>query len=77
MGKPAFETIEKAFGAALTTHLILCDWSAEHWRWCIKFLEERFEKQSITTNADVPVNAANDSDTKKLRRSDTRNTFQT
>lgn len=80
MGKPAFETIEKAYGAALTTHLILCDWSAENWRWYIKFLEERFEKltgESITTNAGVPVSPANGSDTKILRRTDTPNTIQT
>ena len=80
MGKPAFETIETAFGAALTTHLILCDWSAENWRWYIKFLEERFEKltgESITTNADVPVSPVNGFDTKKLRRTDTSNTIQT
>lgn len=80
MGKPAFETIEQAFGAALNTHLILCDWSAENWRWYIKFLEERFEKltgESITMNAGVLVSSANDFDTKKLRRSDTPNTVQT
>ena len=80
MGKSAFETIEKAFGAALTTHLILCDWSAEHWRWYIKFLEEGFEKltgESITTNAGVPVNSTNGFEAKKLRRSDTPNTVQT
>ena len=80
IGKSAFETIEKAFGASLTTHLILCDWSSENWRWYIKFLEERFEKltgESITTNADVPVNMVNRSDHNKLRRSDTPNTVQT
>ena len=83
IGKSAFETIEKAFGAALATHLILCGWSAENWRWYIKFLEERFEKltgESITTNADVPVSPISPvsrSDTTKLRRSDTPNTLQT
>ena len=80
MGKPAFETIEQAFGAALTTHLILCDWSAENWRWYIKFLEERFEKltgESITMNAGVLVSPGNGFETKKLRRSDTPNTVQT
>ncbi len=80
MGKPAFETIEKAFGAALTTHLILCDWSAENWRWYIKFLEERFDKltgESITTNAGVLVSSVNGFAAQKLRRSDTPNTIQT
>lgn len=79
LGKPAFETIENAFGAALTTHLILCDWSAEKWRWYIKFLEERLEiltGESITTNADVPVAHPNGFDTNKLSRSDTPNTIQ-
>ena len=32
MGKPAFETIDKVFGGALTTHLILYDWLSENWR---------------------------------------------
>ena len=80
LGKSAFETIEKAFGAALTTHLILCDWSSENWRWYIKFLEQRFETltgESITTNADVPVSMVNRSDTNKLHRSETPNTVQT
>ena len=80
MGNLAFETIEGAFGAALTTHLILCDWSAENWRWYIKFLEESFERltgETITTNAGVLVNPPNRSDTQKLRRSITPNTNQT
>ena len=44
IGKSAFETIETAFGAALTTHLLIYDWSAENWHDLIKYLEERFEK---------------------------------
>ena len=80
MGKSGFETIEQAFGAALTTHLILCDWSAENWRWYIKFLEEKFEKltgESITINAGVLASSANHFDAKKLPRSDTPRTVQT
>ena len=80
LGKSAFGTIEQAFGAALHTHLILCDWSAENWRWYIKFLEERFEKltgESITMHAGVLVNPLSGFETKNLRRSDTPNTVQT
>ena len=80
LGKSAFETIEKAFGAALTTHLILCDWTTENWRWYIKFLEEKFEGltgETITTNAAVLVNTMDRSGTRGLRPSDTLNTIQT
>ena len=51
MGKSAFETIDKVFGAALTTHLILCDWLAENWRWYTEFVEERFEKLTGEKNS--------------------------
>ncbi|CAD6583127.1 MAG: hypothetical protein ASARMPRED_001238 [Alectoria sarmentosa] len=80
IGKSAFETIERAFGAALTTHLILCDWSAEKWRWYIKFLEEKFEKltgETITTNAGVLVSPTGRTHTKKLHHPETLNTVQT
>ena len=53
----SFQTIERAFAAALGTHLTLCDWSAENWRWYIKFLEDRFQEMTrgtISTNADFP-----------------------
>ena len=70
LGKPAFETVEKAFAASLTTHLMLCDWSSENWRWYVKFLEEKFEdltSETITTNADVPVSPQTMTDNKKLQ----------
>ena len=61
----SFQTIDKAFAAALATHLILCDWSAENWRWYIKFLEERFQETTrgtISTNADLPLSPVIDAD---------------
>ena len=79
IGKSAFETIEKAFGAVLTIHPILCDWSSEDWRWYIESLEQRLEKltvESITTNADVPLSMVNPSDTNELHGSDAPNTIQ-
>lgn len=57
----SFETIDRAFAAALATHLVVCDWSAENWRWYIKFLEEKLEeltRETTSTNADVPVSPA-------------------
>ena len=36
----------QAFASALSTHLLLADWSVENWRWYINFMEE--EVQAIT-----------------------------
>lgn len=60
-GPPEFSsygTIDKAFAAALATHLLVIEWSAENWRCYINFLEEKFEKLTqgaISSNADVPI----------------------
>lgn len=32
-----------ALASALETHLLLCDWAADNWRWYINFLEERVQ----------------------------------
>ena len=61
----SFKTIDRAFSASLATHLILCDWSAENWRWYIKFLEGKFAKltdSAIVMNADVPSSPPTDWD---------------
>jgi len=34
------------FTEALSTHMILCDWSGEHWRWYISYLEEAVREQT-------------------------------
>ena len=44
LGKSAFKTIENALHAALTTHMVRCDWSAKNWRWYIKLFQVIFEK---------------------------------
>ncbi|KAL8875597.1 MAG: hypothetical protein Q9198_006066 [Flavoplaca austrocitrina] len=54
----SYETVGKAFSAALSTHLIMIDWSAENWRWYINFLEEKFREISegaISIDADIPM----------------------
>lgn len=48
-GIPAFDTLDRAFAASLATHLVLCDWAAEQWRWYINNLEERFQNTSRRT----------------------------
>ena len=61
----SFQSIDKAFAAALATHLILCDWSAENWRWYIKFLEDRLQEMTrgtININADIPQSPAAETD---------------
>ena len=32
-----------AFATTLETHLIVCEWAAENWRWYINFLEKKLE----------------------------------
>lgn len=38
-----FGTVDRAFASTLATHIIVCDWSAENWRWYINFLEEALQ----------------------------------
>lgn len=42
----AFETTSRAFAATLATHILICDWSAENWRWYINFLEEQLNQRT-------------------------------
>ena len=61
----SFQTVEKAFAAALATHSLLCDWSGENWRWYIKFLEDKLQemtRETITINADVPLSPGIEAD---------------
>ena len=62
----SFQTIDRAFAAALATHLILCDWSVENWRWYIKFLEEKLRQLTqgaMSIDADIPLCPISRSDT--------------
>ena len=71
-GPPEFSSygsIDRAFAAALATHLLLVDWSAENWRWYINFLENKVEESTqgaISNDADVPVNAMDSEDVVSL-----------
>ena len=46
-----FGTQAKAFAAALATHLIICDWCGDDWRWYINFLEEELQQKTQRTLA--------------------------
>ena len=74
----SFDDVNTAFSAALYIHLIICEWSAENWRWYIKFLEQeidRLTQGAITTNADVSVSVMMGRDPMvSLSRSDTQQT---
>lgn len=51
----SFETTASSFASTLATHLVLCDWCDEDWRWYLTFLEKRL--QDLTRRAlvvDVP-----------------------
>jgi hypothetical protein len=37
------QTCKEALNASLETHALMCNWSAENWRWYINDLEERFQ----------------------------------
>ena len=41
-----FGSRSQTFSSALSTHILLCNWSAENWRWYINYMEE--EVQAIT-----------------------------
>jgi hypothetical protein len=38
-----FESVSKSFSSALATHLVLCDWCDEEWRWYLNYLEKRLQ----------------------------------
>ena len=42
----SFGSLSQAFSSAMSTHLLLCSWSVENWRWYINYMEE--EVQAIT-----------------------------
>ena len=50
----SFGTLQNTLLSALATHLVLCDWSAENWRWYINFLEEQVQATTRRT-VDVAV----------------------
>lgn len=41
-----FGSRDQAFSSSMSSHLLLCQWSAENWRWYINYLEEQV--QAIT-----------------------------
>lgn len=38
-----FDTRDQAFSSSMSTHLLLCNWSAENWRWYINYMEEQVQ----------------------------------
>lgn len=77
----SYDNIENAFAAALSTHMIIVDWSAENWRWYINFLEDKFREiteGAISTDADIPLSPKEAEDVFALGpRTNTQNTNQT
>ncbi|KAL8792767.1 MAG: hypothetical protein Q9195_004654 [Heterodermia aff. obscurata] len=45
----SFDTLDRAFAAALNTHLVFCDLSVEQWRWYVNNLDEQFQESSGKT----------------------------
>lgn len=51
----SFESTANSFASALATHLILCDWCDEDWRWYLTFLEKRLQNPTRRSLAlDIP-----------------------
>ena len=49
--------VDRAFAASLVVHSILCDWSAEGWRWYVNYLEEKIkpiESRAMNYEIDAP-----------------------
>jgi hypothetical protein len=66
----------RSFAATLETHLILCNWSAENWRWYIKFLEEVL--QDITGRTlGIRIGTNKLAKPEEVFRTTTRRTFST
>ena len=52
------QTMDRAFAATLSTHLILCEWSAENWRWYVNSLEDKLQHishKTISNKLDLPI----------------------
>lgn len=45
----SFGTVSESFASTLQTHLIMCDWADENWRWYLAFLEK--DLQRLTRHA--------------------------
>jgi hypothetical protein len=39
----SFGSVGQAFASALATHLVLCNWCDEEWRWYLNYLENRLQ----------------------------------
>jgi hypothetical protein len=44
-----FSSLTASFSSCLAVHLVIFDWSREHWRWFINFLEEELQKSTRQT----------------------------
>ncbi|KAL8718574.1 MAG: hypothetical protein Q9225_004304 [Loekoesia sp. 1 TL-2023] len=57
-GASKYQNMDQAFEASFKTHLIFCDWSTEHWRWYINWLEEKFRIMTEMVFS-APINNVN------------------
>ncbi|PVH83609.1 hypothetical protein DL98DRAFT_569681 [Cadophora sp. DSE1049] len=39
-----FDTMQESFASSLATHLLICDWADEDWRWYLNFLEKSIQE---------------------------------
>lgn len=44
-----YDSNSQRFGSTLSTHLLLCNWSAENWRWYINYMEEEVQATTLPT----------------------------
>ncbi|KAK5241306.1 hypothetical protein LTS06_012147, partial [Exophiala xenobiotica] len=42
----SYQDVDESLASSLASHLVFCEWAAEHWRWYVNFLEQ--EVQDIT-----------------------------
>lgn len=52
-------TLDRSFESTLQTHLVICAWAGENWRWYINFIEERIQELTrevlVEQAEDAPV----------------------
>jgi hypothetical protein len=63
-----------AFATSLDTHMVICDWCSEHWRWYISYLEEMLRKKTGLSLA-VMLDSPQSPGTEKSRKVATTSTL--
>ncbi|KAK5232389.1 hypothetical protein LTR47_006602 [Exophiala xenobiotica] len=45
----SYQDVDESLASSLASHLVFCEWAAEHWRWYVNFLEQQVQDITGTT----------------------------